>query len=147
MYLLDTNVISELRKANSGRADAGVVHWFRSISSAQAFISAITLFELERGILLIERRDRRQSDKLRHWLERQVIPEFAGRILAVDGRVALRCAKLHVPDRRSDQDALIAATALVHDLKLVTRNTKDFLGTGALLINPWLEGADVQGQA
>ncbi len=136
-YLLDTNVISELRKVGDARADANVTAWIGTQDAARFFISAITILELERGILGIVRRDRVQGARLRAWLDGHVRPAFAGRILAVDDKVASRCAQLHVPDRRNEADALIAATALVHDLGVVTRNIADFEGTGVAIIDPW----------
>ena len=137
MYLLDTNVVSELRKATSGKADQNVRAWAENVSVASLFLSAITILELETGILLIERRDPSQGALLRSWLDHQVLPAFSERILAVDTAVAQRCARLHVPDRRSDRDALMAATALVHDLIIVTRNVADFAPTGVPILNPW----------
>ena len=100
-------------------------------------MSAISVLELETGILLIERRDVAQGKMLRQWLETQVLPAFAERILPVDTAVARQCATLHVPDPRSDRDALIAATALVHHMTVVTRNVDDFKPTGVALLNPW----------
>lgn len=97
-FLLDTNLISELRKVGDGKADANVVAWIAAEDAASFFISVITLLELERGVLGIH---------------------------------------LHVPDRRNEADALIAATALVHDMALVTRNVADFGGTGVVVIDPW----------
>jgi predicted nucleic acid-binding protein len=138
MYLLDTNVISELRKAGSGRADVNVVQWASVVAPISLFISAMTIFELELGILQIERRDEAQAKILRHWVDRHVLKAFEQRILAVDVAVAQQCAALHVPDPRASRDAFIAATALVHGLTVVTRNTKDFEGSGARLLNPWL---------
>ncbi len=137
MYLLDTNVISELRKANSGKAEKKVVAWANSVSAPRLFLSVISVLELETGILLIERRDPAQGAILRAWLDSHVMPAFSQRILAVDTAVAQRCAKLHAPDPRSDRDALIAATALVHDMTVVTRNVDDFSNTGVKLLNPW----------
>lgn len=137
MYLLDTNVISELRKAN-GKADTQVLKWARSIATPQLYLSAISALELEIGVLRIERRDPVQGALLRTWLEEQVLKAFADRILPVDLPVARRCAQLHVPDPVSERDALIAATALVHGLILVTRNTVDFKTTGGVLLNPWI---------
>ncbi|MBK5530570.1 type II toxin-antitoxin system VapC family toxin [Pseudomonas sp. TH08] len=134
MYLLDTNVISELRKP---QADANVVAWAKSISASRLFMSVITLMELETGVLRIERRDSDQGKVLRHWLKRHVVPAFDTRILPIDAAVAVRCASLHVPDRASESDALIAATALVHGFTVVTRNTGDFQSSGVALINPW----------
>lgn len=137
MYLLDTHVVSELRKAKSGKADAKVVTWAGSVPSASLFLSVVTILELETGILLIERRDALQGSVLRNWLEDQVLPTFMGRILPVDVPVAQCCAKLHVPNPRSDRDALIAATGLVHRMVVVTRNIADFQATGVELLNPW----------
>lgn len=137
MYLLDTNVVSELRKAKSGRADKNVEGWANSVSATGLFLSVITILELETGTLLIERRDPSRGAVLRSWLDAHVLPAFSGRILAVDTAVAQCCAKLHVPDRRSDRDALIAATALVHGMTVVTRNVDDFEATGVGILNPW----------
>lgn len=140
MFVLDTNVVSELRKAKSGKADAGVVTWARNVRPAELFLSAITVMELETGILQIERRDSVQGAILRAWLDHQVLPGFSGRILSVDTQVALRCARLHIPDPRSERDALIAATALVHGMTVVTRNIADFAPTSVPLLNPWRQG-------
>jgi len=136
-YLLDTNVLSELRMLGDGKADTRVVAWVGARDAARFFISAITILELERGILAVQRRDIVQGARLCAWLDTRVRPEFAGRILAIDDAVATRCAHLCVPDRRNEADALIAATALVHGLAVVTRNTRDFEGTGVVLIDPW----------
>ncbi len=137
MYVLDTNVVSELRKAARGNADARVVAWAASVSPAALFLSVVTLMEIEQGILQLERRDLRQGTLVRHWFVRQVQPAFAGRVLPIDDTVALRCARLHVPDPRQERDALIAATALVHGMTVVTRNTADFASTGVPLLDPW----------
>jgi predicted nucleic acid-binding protein len=101
------------------------------------FLSVITILELETGILLIERRDSKQGAMLRTWLDGHVLPAFSGRILAIDVAVAQRCATLHVPNPRADRDALIAATALVHGMTVVTRNVADFEPTGVEIFNPW----------
>jgi toxin FitB len=135
MYLLDTNVVSELRRGR--RANAGVATWSKVVSPNELFISAVTILEIEHGILLVERRDPRQGEMLRGWLESKVLLAFSDRILPVDTAVARRCAQLHVPDPRGECDALIAATALVHGLTLVTRNIADFLAMGVPLLNPW----------
>lgn len=137
MYLLDTNVISELRKAGDGRADIHVTTWLSAQDAGALFISAITVMELEIGVRRIERRDSRQGALLRAWFTGRVLPEFEGRVLPIDAAVALHCAGLHIPDPRAERDALIAATALVHGLTVVTRNTGDFRETGANLLNPW----------
>jgi predicted nucleic acid-binding protein len=137
MFVLDTNVVSELRKAKAGKADANVVAWAASIAADNMFVSAITIFELELGVLQHERRDPAQGALLRSWLEGQVLRVFEGRILAIDSTVARRSARLHVPDPCSDRDALIAATALVHGMAVVTRNAHDFERTGVRTINPW----------
>ncbi len=137
MFLLDTNVISELRKLGDGKADPRVVAWLSGEDAASFYISAITVMELEIGVLRVERRDPAQGALLRRWLSAQVLPEFSGRVLPVDASVALRCARLHVPDPRSERDALIAATALAHGMTVATRNTADFAAAGAKLLNPW----------
>ena len=137
MFVLDTNVVSELRKAATGKANPRVVAWAASIRPAALFLSVIALMELEQGVLLLERRDPRQGAAIRQWLERQVLPAFEGRFLPIDDHVALRCARLHVPDPRKERDALIAATALVHGMTVVTRDTADFEPTGVPLLNPW----------
>ncbi|WP_236699219.1 MULTISPECIES: type II toxin-antitoxin system VapC family toxin [Xanthomonas] len=137
MYVLDTNVLSELRKIRLGKADANVAAWSESVDAANLFVSAITIMELELGVLSIERRDAPQGAILRSWLEQHVLPEFSGRTLPIDTAVAQRCARLHVPDKRGERDALIAATALVHGMAVVTRNAADFQPTGVAMVNPW----------
>ena len=137
MYVLDTNVLSELRKVRAGKANPNVAAWTETIDAADLFVSVISIMELELGVLSIERKDAAQGAMLREWLERQVLPEFSGRTLPVDTAVALRCAQLHIPDKRGERDALIAATALVHGMTVVTRNTADFQSTGVTLLNPW----------
>ena len=137
MYVLDTSVLSELRKVRLGKADANVTAWTESVDAADLFISAITIMELELGVLSIERKDATQGAMLRSWLEQLVLPEFSGRTLPIDTAVAQRCARLHVPDKRGERDALIAATALVHGMTVVTRNVADFKPTGVAIVNPW----------
>ena len=137
MYLLDTNVVSELRKVRAGRSDPGVAAWADQVEPGSLFLSTITLHELELGVLLMERRDAKQGSLLRQWLEQAVLPAFGGRILVVDAAVARRSAALHVPDPQPFRDGLIAATALEHNLVVVTPNLADFEATGVKLLNPW----------
>ena len=137
MFLLDTNVISELRRPE--KADSNVVAWASTIPAASFFLSAISILEIELGALQIARKDAAQGAILRTWIDDQILPRFEGRILAVDTAVAQRCARLHVPDRRAERDALIAATAMVHGLTVVTRNVADFEPIGVALLNPWQE--------
>jgi predicted nucleic acid-binding protein len=135
MYLVDTNVVSELRRPE--RANRNVARWAAATPLVHQHISVISVLELELGALLIGRRDTTQGGVLRQWIDRQVLPSFEGRILAIDTAIALRCARLHAPDPRSERDALIAATALTHGLTIVTRNQADFAPTGAVVFNPW----------
>lgn len=136
-FLLDTNVVSELRKAKTRRVDRNVYNWGKSVPAASMFLSAISYLELELGVLLVERRDKSQGRILRSWLEQRVLPAFSERILPVDVPVARKAASLHVPDPCSHRDAMIAATALVHGMTIVTRNVSDFERTGVPLLNPW----------
>jgi toxin FitB len=129
-YLLDATVVSELRKVGDGKADPNVTAWISAQDSRDLFISAITILELERGIQSIQRRDMTQASRLRVWMDGRVRPEFAERIISIDDAIATRCAHLHIPERRNEADAIIAATALVHGLLVVTRNSQDFQGTG-----------------
>jgi predicted nucleic acid-binding protein len=137
MFILDTHVVSELRKISVGIAHPNVALWADSVNASSLYLSVITLLEIELGILQLERRDPRQGAVLSRWLEASVLPEFEGRILPFDTLVAQRCASLHVPGRRAERDAMIAATALVHGLTVVTRNQSDFQSTGVPLLNPW----------
>lgn len=138
MYLLDTNVVSELRKASSGRIDANVLRWSQSALPPLCHLSAISVLELEIGVRQMERRDVLQGQALRQWLDGTVLPFFAGRVLPVDLPVVLRHAELSVPDRRPERDGLIGATAHVHNMILVTRNVADFSDMGIRILNPWL---------
>ncbi|HEX4181045.1 MAG TPA: type II toxin-antitoxin system VapC family toxin [Caulobacteraceae bacterium] len=140
MFLLDTNVVSELRKVHSGKADASVSRWADRVDIRDLYLSTVIVMELEIGVLLLERRDARQGAQLRAWLDTAVLPSFEGRVLPVDTTVARRCAQLHVPDPRAERDALIAATAFVHGMTVVTRNVRDFESTGVTVINPWCVG-------
>lgn len=137
MYLLDTNLVSELRKAKSGKSNKKVIKWAENVPVSNLFLSVITILELETGILLAERRDPSQGAVLRSWLNSHVLPAFSERILPLDVAVAQRCAKLHVPDPQSDRDAIIAATALIHGMTVVTRNVSDFEQSGVEILNPW----------
>jgi predicted nucleic acid-binding protein len=134
-FLLDANVLGELRLARTGNEN--VIALVDSIPRNLQFISVITLLEVEQGVLRKERQDPAQGAKLRIWLDNAVRPNFSERILPVTETVALRCARLHVPDKKPERDALIAATALVHDLAVVTRNVKDFSPMNVAVLNPW----------
>lgn len=134
MFLLDTNVHSELRRPD--KANRNVVRWATQHAPTRLYLSTVTIIEIEMGVLRLERHDRTQALVFRHWVNKTLL-DFAERILPIDTVVALSCASLHVPNPRPDRDAYIAATALVHDLVVVTRNTRDFEGTGVRLFNPW----------
>ena len=135
MFILDTNVVSELRKGK--KAHRSVKIWAQALPSASFYLSVVSILELEIGILLLERRDRQQGGILRAWMDGHVLPSFSGRILPIDTVVAQRCAVLHVPNPRSDRDALFAATALVHGMTIVSRNVSHFQPTGVRAVNPW----------
>ena len=135
MFVLDTNVVSELRRLH--RAHPAVMAWASVTPLASFFLSSITVLELELGVLLMERKDAAQGAVLREWIDHQVLPRFEGRILAVDTAVAQRCARLHVPAPRAERDALIAATALIHGMTVATRNGADFESTGVRIFDPW----------
>jgi hypothetical protein len=138
MYLLDTNVISELRKSADGRINKGVQSWAEAIFPELMFISAITVLELEIGVLQIERRDKKQGAVLRRWLNQNVLPAFSERVLPVDLAVAQRCASLHVPNPKSERDAMIAASAIESRMTIVTRNVSDFSQSGVKVFDPWI---------
>lgn len=142
MYLLDTNVVSELRKAKAGRCRPSVLRWSVEVGAVPLFISVMTVFEIEKGIRQVELRDSSQALRLRQWLSDNVMVSFERSILAVDQAVALAAAALHVPKTRCEADSLIAATALVHGLTVATRNIKDFQGAGVALLNPWQFGRE-----
>ncbi len=138
MFVLDTNIVSELRKVRSGKANPGVAAWAEHVPSVELFISAITIHELEHGVLLVERSDPAQGALLRAWLDQSVAAAFKSRVLPVDERIARRAAGLHVPDPAPFRDALIGATALAHDMTVATRDLKDFQRFDDLeVINPW----------
>jgi toxin FitB len=135
MYLLDTNVLSEMRKAQ--RAHPQVQAWSRSVPPGDLYLTATTIMEIEIGAQRLMRRDKKQGNRLRRWIDQIVLPTFAGRIFSFDTTIAQRCAPLHVPDPCSDRDSIIAATALVHGMTVVTRNVADFAATGVPLLNPF----------
>jgi predicted nucleic acid-binding protein len=141
MYLLDTNVVSELRKSHTAkgpaRINAYVWRWSKQVAPDALFLSAISVLELEIGVLQIARRDPQQGAVLRSWINDYVLQAFAGRILQVDANIALRAAAFHVPNPSPFRDSLIASTALVHGMTMVTRNIRDFSSTGVAVLNPW----------
>ena len=143
MFLLDTNVISELRKAKTRKIDRSVAAWAKATDPEFMYLSVITILELETGVLRVARRDQSQAKLFRTWIDDLIMPGFAGRILPVDLEVVRRCAPLHVPDPQPERDALIAATALLHGMKIVTRNVRDFEPMGVPLLNPWEAGRKV----
>jgi len=136
MYLIDTNVLSEFRKLFTGRADQSFSRWFDGVAVEQLYVSVMTLFEIEYGILRLQRHDARQASVLSDWFE-QAKAQMQGRIIDIDPAIALRCAALHIPDPRLQRDSFIGATALVHGLTLLTRNVRDFKGMSIEIINPW----------
>lgn len=133
-YLIDTNVVSELRKGT--RADAGVRAWFEAHAGESLWLSALVVGELRRGVELTRRRDAKTGRALDRWL-RGITTDFADQILPVTTEVCEQWAMLNVPDPVPVVDGLLAATALVHDLVLVTRNTADVERTGVPLVNPF----------
>ena len=134
MFLLDTNIVSELRKA--ARADEHVLAWFDSIDDAAVFLSVLVVGELRQGVERLRLRDAIQAEYLDSWV-RKLIDDYATRLLPVDARVAELWGRLNVPDPISAVDGLLAATAIVHDLTLVTRNVKHVERTGVRLLNPF----------
>lgn len=135
MYLLDTNVVSALRRPE--KADPALRAWADAVPLELFYLSAITILEIEIGAGLVARRDKVQGDILRRWIDDQILPAFEGRILAIDTAIARQCARLHIPDPRPDRDVLIAATAIVHGLTVATRNDADFAPMQVPLLNPW----------
>jgi predicted nucleic acid-binding protein len=135
MFVLDTNVVSELRRPE--KANPKVAVWASSVPLASIFLSAITILEIELGVLSIARRDAAQRAILRIWIDEQLMPRFEGRILPVDAVIAQRCARLQIPEPRAERDALIATTALVHGMTIVARNVSDFAPMDVPVFNPW----------
>lgn len=136
MFLLDTNAVSEFRKIEIGKANAGIVAWSDSNDIELAYISVITVMEIEQGILRLARKDKRQAERLGVWRDK-ILAVFEGRIIPVTTDIALCCAGFHVPDKSPANDALIAATAKIHGLTVVTRNDKDFHFDGVKVFNPF----------
>ena len=138
MFLLDTNILSEIRKISQGRADPALARWVQAIDFDRCHLCVITLLEIEQGILRVQHRgDEAQFLRLEKWLNDTVLPTFGTRILPIDAHTARICARLHVPDQRPYNDALIAACAIRHGLTLVTRNTRDFAALQVPLLNPF----------
>lgn len=137
MYLLDTNIVSELRKAAKQKADPNVMKWFQKVRLSDCYLSAITITELRIGILSKQKKDPLQFQSLNDWFENSLLKAFSGRVLPLDFNAAFLCAELHIPDRSPINDAYIAAIAKSNGLTLVTRNTKDFSHTNLSLLNPF----------
>jgi toxin FitB len=135
MYVLDTNVISELRRGKAGQSEA-VRAWAAGQAASGLFLTAITMLELELGVQALEQRTPPQGGALRLWLS-GLSAAFHGRILSFTQTTAPVCAALHRPNTRSERDAMIGAIAKEHGFSVVTRNTTDFEGMGVALINPW----------
>ena len=140
MFLLDTNVISELRRPS--KTNPLVAAWVDRMSQADLFVSSISLMELQTGARRLTYRNDPHGNVIKDWIEHHVLPAFAGRILAVDEAVALKCADLHVPVSRPYRDSLIAATAMIHRITLVTRNVVDFRPMMSDIINPWIDNIE-----
>lgn len=133
-YLLDTNVLSEIRKGS--RADENVMRWWSRVEAADLYISVLCLGEIRYGIELKRRKDSMQSAILERWLKTTVI-QFGSRVLPISNGIAEEWGRLCLDERLPDADGLMAATALVHGLTMVTRNTKDFRRSGVSILNPW----------
>jgi len=137
MYIFDTNVISELRKTKSGRANRAVVRWSQSVPADSIFLSAICVYEVKLGIVKLATRNPSEAQRLGDWLLLTIIPSFAGRILPLDENVAILLAGMMAPKTRPYRDAIIAATAQHHGYTVVTRNLRDFEELPVRVINPW----------
>lgn len=135
MFIVDTNIVSDLRKP--GKAPPSLVAWAQSQPPSAIYISVVSMWELEYGILLKAHSDLAQGKVLKDWFEQSVISAYTGRILPICFDVMRVCAPMHVPDKRPERDALIAATAIVHNMTVVTRNENDFAGMNCPLLNPW----------
>lgn len=137
MHLIDTNIISELTKGNN--ANRGVIEFFYNVKATneKCYLSVVTIGELLRGVgMLRHRNDVKQANALQEWID-SIISEYSDKILPIDDEVAAIWAELRVPHHENILDKFIAATALLHSLQVVTRNTKDFEKTGVRVINPW----------
>jgi toxin FitB len=134
-YLLDTNVVSALRRKD--RAEKRALKWFEDAAGAEFFISSLTMMEIEIGVKRLERYDKRQAATIHAWKEGTLRKQFEGRFVDIDLEIAERCAELHAPDPKPEIDSLIAATAIVKRLTLVTRNERDFANMPVRLLNPW----------
>jgi predicted nucleic acid-binding protein len=139
MFLLDTNVVSEMRRLETGKGDLQVREWLDTVNADSLYLSVISVFEMEAGHLSMLRKDVAQARPLGVWLYERVLPEFGHRMLSIDREVALVCAALHIPDPKPYRDSLIGATSLVHGMTVVTRNVKDFVPMGVKVLNPWSE--------
>lgn len=137
MYLLDTNIISELKKLDSGKIHPQVQRWAYSINLMQTKISVVSIIEIRTGILSLARKDQAQAASLDNWFTNRLLPAYRTRTLSVDTEVALICAQLHIPAKRPINDTYIAATAIAHNLTPVTRNVRDFQGLPLMLENPF----------
>lgn len=137
MYLLDTNIISELKKLDSGKIHPQVQRWAYSINLMQTKISVVSITEIRTGILSLARKDQAQAASLDNWFTNRLLPAYRTRTLSVDTEVALICAQLHIPAKRPINDAYIAATAIAHNLTPVTCNVRDFQGLPLMLENPF----------
>jgi len=133
-YLVDTNIVSELRKKR--RCDPGVAAWFAQVPSEEIYLSALTLGEIRKGIESLRRRDAASAEVLDRWLH-ELAADYAGRILPIDQAIAEQWGRFNVPDPLSMLDSLLAATASVHRMTLVTRNLKDVERTGVGCLNPF----------
>lgn len=138
MYLLDNNIISELRKIKSGKANISVIDWIKDKPKSQIFTCDVVIMELYRGVLLKERKDPIQGKYLREWFDNFVMPYFNGRILSINFDISLICSEFHTPNPRAENDTWIASIAKYHNLILVTRNEKDFANLPIKIINPFI---------
>ncbi len=137
MYLFDTNIISETRKVRQNKADKRLSAWLKTVPKESFYTNVVVLMELERGILNIARKDSQQADRLEDWYQTAVNAMFAERVLPIDKITASICAALHIPDRAPENDAWIAASAIQHNLTLVTRNVQDFQHPHLQVFNPF----------